>query len=152
MTTTSGGQVVPPNQDLISRMRPLVIPGEQPTAAQLKRAGDLTQAPAQTLRTLANFGDKLAENELKRRLIQSGGMAALVPPVVAATNPATVKAVNNEFDRVGAGRPATLTPSQASTIQTAIRGPRYKSLATDEQREYLQTLLKKSQLRLPGGQ
>ena len=55
-------------QDLINRMKKLVKPGEEPTAADLKRAGDLTQTPTAKLRALAKFGDKLAQNELNRRL------------------------------------------------------------------------------------
>jgi hypothetical protein len=54
--------------DLISRTRKITIPGEEPTAMDLKRAGDLTQAPLERLKTLAKFGDKLAQNELNRRL------------------------------------------------------------------------------------
>jgi len=54
--------------DLISRTQRLVIPGEMPTAADLKRAGDLTQAPLPRLQQLARFGDRLAQNELSRRL------------------------------------------------------------------------------------
>ena len=57
-------------QDLISRMKKLVIPGEQPTSADLKRAGDLTQTPLEKLKALAKFGDRLAQNELNRRLRQ----------------------------------------------------------------------------------
>lgn len=56
------------SQDLISRMKKIVKPGEEPSAADLKRAGDLTQASAARLRTLAKFGDRLAQNELNRRL------------------------------------------------------------------------------------
>lgn len=55
-------------QDLISRTRKITIPGDVPDASDLKRAGDLTQAPLQKLQTLAKFGDKLAQNELNRRL------------------------------------------------------------------------------------
>ena len=55
-------------QDLITRTKALVKPGEAPTAADLKRAGDLTQAPLARLKTLAKFGDKLAQNEINRRL------------------------------------------------------------------------------------
>lgn len=58
------------SQDLITRTKPLVRPGEPPTAAELKRAGDLTQVPLETLKRLAKFGDKLAQNELVRRLRQ----------------------------------------------------------------------------------
>ena len=58
----------PQGQDLISRTRRLTVPGEEPTPADLKRAGDLTQAPLERLKTLAKFGDKLAQNELNRRL------------------------------------------------------------------------------------
>ena len=57
-------------QDLITRTKPLVRPGEAPTAAELKRAGDLTQVPLAQLKILAKFGDKLAQNELVRRLRQ----------------------------------------------------------------------------------
>jgi hypothetical protein len=55
-------------QDLINRMKKLVIPGQEPTAADLKRAGDLTQAPLPVLKALAKFGDKLATNEINRRV------------------------------------------------------------------------------------
>lgn len=54
--------------DLISRTRKITIPGDEPTAIDLKRAGDLTQAPLERLKTLAKFGDRLAQNELNRRL------------------------------------------------------------------------------------
>ena len=54
--------------DLISRTRALVKPGEQPTPEDLKRAGDLTQAPLSRLRELAKFDDVLAKNEINRRL------------------------------------------------------------------------------------
>lgn len=54
--------------DLISRTRRVSIPGEEPTPTDLKRAGDLTQAPLERLKALAKFGDKLAQNELRRRL------------------------------------------------------------------------------------
>ena len=55
-------------QDLISRMKKIVKPGEEPTAADLKRAGDLTQVPLPVLKNLAKFGDRLAQNELNRRV------------------------------------------------------------------------------------
>lgn len=55
-------------QDLISRTRTIVKPGEMPTAAELKRAGDLTQVPLLRLQAMARFGDKLAENEIIRRI------------------------------------------------------------------------------------
>lgn len=54
--------------DLISRTKQIVRPGVEPTAADLKRAGDLTQAPLPRLQALAKFGDKLAQNEINRRL------------------------------------------------------------------------------------
>lgn len=54
--------------DLISRTKALVKPGVEPTAADLKRAGDLTQAPLSKLQQLAKFGDKLAQLEINRRL------------------------------------------------------------------------------------
>lgn len=57
-------------QDLISRMQKIYQPGESPTAADLKAAGDLTQAPLSRLQTLAKFGDLLAQKELARRLKQ----------------------------------------------------------------------------------
>lgn len=56
--------------DLISRMRKIARPGEVPDASDLKRAGDFTQVSTEKLRTLAKFGDKLAQNELNRRLKQ----------------------------------------------------------------------------------
>ena len=62
------GEVASSPNDLISRTRALVKPGEAPSPVDLKRAGDLTQAPLARLRTLAKFGDKLAENEINRRL------------------------------------------------------------------------------------
>lgn len=55
-------------QDLITRTQKLVKPGEAPTPEDLKRAGDLTQAPLIRLQALAKFGDKLAQNEINRRL------------------------------------------------------------------------------------
>ena len=55
-------------QDLITRTKKLVKPGEEPTSEDLKRAGDMTQVPLARLKTLASFGDKLAQNELNRRL------------------------------------------------------------------------------------
>jgi hypothetical protein len=58
----------PAGQDLISRTRRISIPGEEPTTADLKRAGDLTQAPLQRLKSLARFGDRLAQIEINRRL------------------------------------------------------------------------------------
>jgi len=54
--------------DLITRTQKLVVPGETPTVADLKRAGDLTQAPLSRLQQLAKFGDRLAQNEINRRL------------------------------------------------------------------------------------
>jgi len=57
-------------QDLISRMKKIAVPGEEPSAADLKRAGDFTQVSTEKLKTLARFGDKLAQNELNRRLSQ----------------------------------------------------------------------------------
>ena len=54
--------------DLISRTKKIVRPGEAPTAEDLKRAGDLTQVPLAKLRQLAAWGDELAKNELVRRL------------------------------------------------------------------------------------
>lgn len=57
-------------QDLISRMKKIAVPGEEPSAADLKRAGDFTQTPLSKLKTLAKFGDKLAQNEINRRLRQ----------------------------------------------------------------------------------
>ena len=58
-------------QDLISRMRRVAIPGEEPGPEDLKRAGDFTQAPLSKLQRLAKFGDKLAQNEINRRLKQN---------------------------------------------------------------------------------
>lgn len=57
-------------QDLISRMRKIAVPGEEPSVEDIKRAGDFTQVSTEKLRTLAKFGDKLAQNELNRRLKQ----------------------------------------------------------------------------------
>lgn len=54
--------------DLISRTQALVKPGVQPSLSDLKRAGDLTQAPLARLQQLAKFGDKLAQLEINRRL------------------------------------------------------------------------------------
>jgi hypothetical protein len=54
-------------QDLISRNKRLVKPGEKPTAADLKRAGDYTQIATDQLKRLAQFGDEIARNELVRR-------------------------------------------------------------------------------------
>jgi hypothetical protein len=54
--------------DLITRTQRIVVPGETPTVADLKRAGDLTQAPLSRLQQLAKFGDRLAQNEINRRL------------------------------------------------------------------------------------
>lgn len=54
--------------DLISRTRRLTIPGEEPSFDDVKRAGDATQAPTERLKVLARFGDKIAQNELNRRL------------------------------------------------------------------------------------
>jgi hypothetical protein len=51
----------------VRRPKKLVIPGEEPSAADLKRAGDATQWSDVKLRQLAKFGDKIAENELRRR-------------------------------------------------------------------------------------
>lgn len=53
--------------DLISRMKKIVVPGEEPTAEDLKRAGDLTQAPLPKLMQLKKFNDRLAINEINRR-------------------------------------------------------------------------------------
>ena len=55
-------------QDLITRTKKVVRPGELPTAEDLKRAGDMTQVSLPKLKLLASWGDKLAENELNRRL------------------------------------------------------------------------------------
>jgi flagellar biosynthesis GTPase FlhF len=62
-TTPFGGP-----QDLITRTKKLVIPGEKPTPEDLKRAGDMTQTPLPTLKILAKNGDELAKNEINRRL------------------------------------------------------------------------------------
>lgn len=56
------------SQDLISRTKKLVKPGERPSAEDLKRAGDMTQVPLSRLQLLANWGDELAKNEINRRL------------------------------------------------------------------------------------
>jgi hypothetical protein len=56
------------SQDLITRTRKLVQPGQTPSAEDLKRAGDLTQAPLGRLKLLADWGDELAKNEINRRL------------------------------------------------------------------------------------
>lgn len=58
-------------QDLISRMRKIVLPGEIPGVEDLKRAGDFTQVSTPKLQELAKFGDELAKNELRRRQSQS---------------------------------------------------------------------------------
>lgn len=55
-------------QDLISRTKKLVKPGEAPSAEDLKRAGDMTQVPLSKLKLLALWGDELAKNEINRRL------------------------------------------------------------------------------------
>jgi hypothetical protein len=55
-------------QDLISRTKKIVKPGELPSEEDLKRAGDLTQAPLPRLQLLASWGDELAKNEINRRL------------------------------------------------------------------------------------
>jgi len=60
-------EVTPAAQDLISRNKRLVKPGEAPTAEDLKRAGDYTQIDTQQLVRLARFGDEIAKNELVRR-------------------------------------------------------------------------------------
>jgi hypothetical protein len=65
---TRPGEIAGSPDDLISRTRAIVKPGEQPNPGDLKRAGDLTQAPLARLKTLAKYGDKLAENEVNRRL------------------------------------------------------------------------------------
>jgi len=57
-------------QDLISRTKKIVVPGDAPSAEDLKRAGDFTQVPTVKLSQLARFGDELAKNELIRRLKQ----------------------------------------------------------------------------------
>lgn len=54
--------------DLINRMKRIAVPGQEPDVEDLKRAGDFTQAPIAKLKTLAKFGDKLAQNEINRRL------------------------------------------------------------------------------------
>jgi hypothetical protein len=54
-------------QDLITRTKKLVVPGEAPSAEDLKRAGDFTQVPLARLRLLASWGDALAKNEIIRR-------------------------------------------------------------------------------------
>ena len=54
-------------QDLISRTKKLVVPGEAPSAEDLKRAGDFTQVPLARLKLLSSWGDKLAQNEIIRR-------------------------------------------------------------------------------------
>lgn len=55
-------------QNLINRTKKIVRPGEMPTEADLKRAGDMTQVPLERLRVLAKFGDELAKNEIVRRV------------------------------------------------------------------------------------
>lgn len=68
--SAEAGQSSGSPDDLISRMRKITIPGEEPTEADVKRAGDFTQAPLAKLQRLAKFGDKLAQNEINRRLKQ----------------------------------------------------------------------------------
>lgn len=54
--------------NLINRMKRIAVPGQEPDVEDLKRAGDFTQASLAKLKTLAKFGDKLAQNEINRRL------------------------------------------------------------------------------------
>jgi hypothetical protein len=65
-------------KDLISRTLKLSVSGEQPTAEDLKRAGDLTQVPIENLKALAKWGDRLAQIELRRRLQGSIGLSKLI--------------------------------------------------------------------------
>ena len=75
--TTAKGQVASAaEQDLISRMKKIVKPGEEPSAEDLKRVGDLTQAPIGNLRILARQGDRLAQLEINRRSLNPGFQVA----------------------------------------------------------------------------
>lgn len=56
------------SQDLITRTKKIVKPGERPSTEDLKRAGDMTQVPLPRLQLLASWGDELAKNEINRRL------------------------------------------------------------------------------------
>ena len=58
------------SQDLISRATKIRISGEQPTAEDLKAAGDMTQVPDDVLRVLAKNGDMLAKREYENRRLK----------------------------------------------------------------------------------
>jgi hypothetical protein len=56
------------SQDIISRVKRIVKPGESPTESQMKRQGDLTQVSDEKLKQLVKFGDEAAKIELRRRI------------------------------------------------------------------------------------
>lgn len=104
-------------QDLITRTRALVKPGEQPTAADLKRAGDLTQAPIARLRLLQKYGDKLAENEINRRLQNTalGAVGPLTAAVPQLASNGTVKYANTSTQQLS---PMRGFPTQGANIES----------------------------------
>jgi hypothetical protein len=55
-------------QDLISRTKKIITPGQSLSPEDLKRAGDFTQVPLARLKLLSSWGDSLAQNEITRRL------------------------------------------------------------------------------------
>jgi hypothetical protein len=77
-------------QDLITRTKKLVIPGERPSPEDLKRAGDFTQVPLPTLKALAANGDELAKNEINRR-VRGGPDFSKMPLPRGNVVPETVK-------------------------------------------------------------
>jgi hypothetical protein len=78
-------------QDLITRTKKLVIPGEKPTAEDLKRAGDMTQFQLPKLKALAAHGDELAKNEINRRSRNEPDFSKMALPRGNAPAPETVK-------------------------------------------------------------
>ena len=78
-------------QDLITRTKKLVIPGERPSPEDLKRAGDMTQVPLPRLKVLASFGDELARNEIDRRVRGGPDFSKMPLPRGNAPAPETVK-------------------------------------------------------------
>jgi flagellar biosynthesis GTPase FlhF len=107
-------------QDLITRTKKLVRPGEAPSPEDLKRAGDMTQVPLSRLQLLAKWGDELAKNEINRRVrIEPDLSKAPLPrgegqPAIPSWKPLIQPEAPASF-RAGVERPEEVTPLQKPT-------------------------------------
>lgn len=81
-----------------------------------------------------------------QRGVPYGGITT-PPPSELSQSPLTpdARTVNSEVRRLGLGQQgstaSSLPPSRLQKIATAIRGPRYRAMAPDEQMDYLRELL-----------